>query len=129
MREIKFRAWCQESHFPTEFDQMLYSEKYTSLADLFSEVERARQDGAKVTVMQFTGLHDKNTKEVFEGDILSCGHGQIVSVEWGEQSAGWCISLQMAGEPYREPLENRMSFEVIGNVWENPELINTPKAD
>lgn len=78
---------------------------------------------------QFTGLHDKNGKEIYEGDILESGSYGIVQVVWpekyitgdNEDIMAWCVmggNLEgLAG------LDVQYSWEVIGNIYENPELL------
>lgn len=114
MREIKFRAWCESDK------QMKYPEGITS-GDILNTF---------VNVMQYTGLHDKNGKEIYEGDILltdetyhdyqdgiainSLPEGQFVEVRW-QESAFWV----------RDELlyEFAPNWEVVGNIYENPELL------
>lgn len=80
------------------------------------------------TVCQFTGLTDKNGRKVFEGDILGGfldedypEHKTIVTVEWYEYM--W---VTRQGNCYPDSLEESDVtdwFEVIGNIYDNPELL------
>ena len=70
-----------------------------------------------VELMQFTGLHDKNGVEIYEGDVLCWPHYENTKnqtrwvVEGSSDSAGWSV------------WSPRRSAEVIGNIYENPELL------
>lgn len=111
MREIKFRMWDDEEKIMIDGDSLAF-EEYLPIKDLLS------QD----YIMQFTGLHDKNGKEIYEGDILkseeydeagiNCGH--IFVVEWFQDDiyCGWNIARS-----------DCWSAKVIGNIYENSELI------
>lgn len=79
--------------------------------------------------MQYTGLKDKNNKEIYEGDILTDGEF-IAEVAWGIGKAGFILtggqhSMAMA-EGIFEQIVN--TCEVIGNLYENPELIENKIA-
>jgi len=63
------------------------------------------------TVGQFTGLTDKNGKEIFEGDIVRGGIYLAYEVKWEYEECGWNI-----GESVR-------LFEICGNIHDNPELL------
>lgn len=78
-------------------------------------------------LMQSTGLYDANGKEIYEGDIINCRdlwldgdrrktHKQIVKYDSGMFSAGY-VSLRT----------NNSTSEVIGNIYENPELLEENK--
>lgn len=84
--------------------------------------------------MQFTGLHDKNGKEIYEGDVVIDHDTKIKhSVSWNEKKVGWWLDRTTdkngSGSysascllPENIGLYDK-GWEIIGNIYENPELI------
>lgn len=83
------------------------------------------------TLTAFTGKVDKNGKKIFMGDILryyvpqdqqdEAGYVyEDFLVQWYEKQAGFCIST--IKNSYEEGLSGSEDFEVVGNVFQNPEL-------
>ncbi len=72
------------------------------------------------TVGQFTGLHDKNGKEIYEGDIVRCWGGEYCQGYW-EFDKTFVIKNTSYDIIMLEESEH---IEVIGNIYENPELLN-----
>ncbi|MEK4758570.1 YopX family protein [Macrococcus sp. FSL W8-0367] len=74
-------------------------------------------------LMQSTGLHDKNGKEIFEGDILKSPYGFIGKVNIVE--GAWYVQ-------HKDFTNNHFLYvaqgksEIIGNIHEHPELLNQP---
>ena len=124
MREIKFRCWDRvqnKMHLP---DNMGY-QILTPAADYFD---------ADVYWMQFTGLLDKNGKEIYEGDMIQdCLTKAKMQVVFGQnkQSAfnGWyCkyigISVKDVAINGDYDTNQNSNIEVIGNIYETPHLLN-----
>ena len=127
-RTIKFRAWHNESLYMVTSDRGVYTALQhalnVSVGSGFSDIDTSATPD-KYTLMQYTGLKDKNGKEIYEGDILQINTDKPMVVNWSIKFAsfvlnrdGWAFS-HWFGESC-EPGE----CEVIGNIYETPELIN-----
>ena len=74
------------------------------------------------SVGQFTGFTDKNGKRIFEGDIiLICGRGPGV-IEFCKYSFWRCRNKNI-GPYWSHRLDDEMEYEIIGNIYDNPELL------
>ncbi len=74
--------------------------------------------------MQFTGLLDKNGKEIYEGDILKDNiDGYVVVREMTGGHFTWKSTLSGIGGIFPFDYNQKNNCEVIGNIYENPELI------
>jgi hypothetical protein len=120
MREIKFRAWFHDPEEPIcgEMADMAFCIEEDLIQFKGNAIEPT--DGCTI-LMQYTGLKDKNGKEIYEGDIIM-RNGEAVAVTWirdPHDLPGWqpfCGDLTDSCKVYR--------WEVVGNIYENPELVS-----
>ncbi len=83
-----------------------------------------------MVLMKETGLHDKNGKEIYEGDIvvepsLDGKRDNISTVEWSKRD----MAFECVFKASKLNLASSEFVEVIGNIWENSELIKTVSKD
>lgn len=127
----KYRAWDKETQ--TMLDVSLIDFKKSVLVGEhwdFGETNFINFDD--IHLMQSTGLKDKNGKEIFEGDILTDGyttgvirnHPTLGFYTVDESSTEGYLSDTVGIEDFEEAKEFiRNSIEIIGNIYENPELL------
>lgn len=126
-REIKFRFWGKFGELNEEEDEcemeMLYGDRFCfqhaePIDTLFAD--------KSFIVMQYAGLKDKNGKEIYEGDILTNSYGKIDVVIFYENGFFGKSKSNMGKNHYwYNPLcsDYIKNKEVIGNIYENPELL------
>ena len=115
MREIKFRAW-------TTYAVGMFRWEDPGQAQIIAwHLCGECVDMGIVSIMQYTGLKDKNGKEIYEDDIVkftSAGKEYQRPVVWNPAGM-W--SIDWSGTPNQGPLRNE--YEVVGNIHENSDLI------
>lgn len=121
MREIKFRCWDEKLK---RWEYWGLPEDAGYIAGRFNK-ENATKKGRRFstkTLCQFTGLHDKNGEEIYEGDIVECDDKGSKSLHEVRFTSEKCDESRFGWDSVGW-YENEI--EVIGNIYENPELIKT----
>lgn len=117
MREIKFRAW---DTYQKKFLKNYTVYQYGNVSSNGNRIPRK-----EVVLQQYTGIKDKHGKEIYEGDILEYKYYSemyIKIIKWGY--FGWGLADKLDSRACEVSLgwySDR--FEVIGNIYENPELL------
>ena len=121
-REIKFRAWNMLSKTlepVSSIDWIFDEDEERIIPDVCTESTKVAE---KPILMQYTGLKDKNGKEIYEGDIVKEGQF-VMQVVWNEKMASFGLSrAEWTFMHYFGEASNPENCEIIGNIHENPEL-------
>ena len=124
MRTIKFRAWDTKKQMMTglPFAIVSQSDNYLLVKDYSTNGFWVPEKTSRLIPMQFTGLLDKKGKEIWEGDIVYDGD-YLSLVSWAE--GGFCLQHQKSRIKYPMQIltKENHKLEVIGNIYENPELL------
>jgi len=126
MREVKFKVWS--------FGQKRWVEKQSSVIKFSCELNEVF-DTKEYAFQQYTGLEDKNGKEIYEGDILIYEYTQadMSSFSALESPFETCAieevvfengAFRFKGDKYSTIFDDCSNMEVIGNIFENSELLS-----
>ncbi len=125
-REIKFRAWDTNDKKIIEWDRLI------QVCDNVGGGGKWAFKNERLILQQFTGLTDKDGKEIYEGDIIDTGFFGIGIIVWNEKicafqyayhaiGKGTGIGGRMTNTLYAH--ESGEKYMVVGNVYENPDSI------
>jgi uncharacterized phage protein (TIGR01671 family) len=126
MRELKFKFWNKLAHrfqapnkYAIQGDGLYVSYDY----DMMAWDDPSSFDDIILVPCQYTGLKDKNGKEIYEGDYIKNSDGLIMSVKWNQSRCCFAASVSTA-DGWMNLLEDLIKdFEVIGNIFENNDLL------
>jgi len=138
--KIKFRVWDKRNNrmiMPRKFATIRPVIDFNGNLGVMDTYKNWHWHGIvpedEYELMLFTGLQDKNGREIYEGDILKDTDNEIYYVDFirgcfylktnykGSPNLGWTEWLPMCEI---DRLANPVEFEIIGNIYENPELLS-----
>ena len=130
MRDIKFRAWDTENKEmlkvqELDFEDTFYGGRLSIRVDMYNDYF----DMEDMILMQYTGLKDKNGKEIYEGDIVKFRFKEdreefpdlIGYIEYQSTFAAFRIMSNQGS--FKIDITEIKFIEKIGNIYDNPELL------
>ncbi len=133
MRKSSYRIWFQQENkmlykgaltFNLSDNTWIWKGRHGSISSDFGET----MEGTGIEIMvKVKGSSIKQSKELFEGDIIKCFDDEIVTIVWNEEIAGFDTEPKIKYSDYgwSITISNRRSkIELLGNIYENPDLIN-----
>jgi len=144
-RQLKFRAWDVKNNYWVEPENSndgcgITFEGNVAFCSQSQFVYIPEEHKDRFVIQQFTGLKDKNSREIYEGDILKFktydgwkddfGRYVFLKVHYHEQTASFRMTR---GDIYRgdsfDYSDKPKEVEVVGNIFENPELLKAPAIE
>nr|DAM36275.1 MAG TPA: YopX protein [Caudoviricetes sp.] len=127
MREIKYRVWDKdgEDYFPIHegADGLIGITAKGNNILFVEDGEVSTGDAEDYTIEQFTGLKDKNGKDIYEGDIVSKHNSDLKGVVKQVKDGQWAIYWDNTPDGYYVLFKYSNLCEVVGNIHENSELL------
>lgn len=131
MKEIKFRIFDNsEKKFLIKNEKVsrgIFKDKVSEIVDFENNsVQINNPEDERYIFLQYTGMKDINDKEIYEGDIvLYLNNGKKAQVFWSDYSLAY--HLDFDNESYDLGCFTEAELEIIGNIYENPELLKEEK--
>ena len=132
MREIKFRAWLKKDKKMVNVETIDFTDKsiqYLEKNEFINAYLLRRMIFDDIELMQYTGLKDKNGKEIYEGDIIKYKFpydrrlNHTSPVKFLEIETSFGIKDRYGNEIPLYKITTNNFFEVIGNIYENKNLL------
>lgn len=125
MREIKFRAWDTNNKEMLDVQELDYQDSYNGQPMVRTAMYNDYFDTEDMILMQYTGLKDKNGKEIYEGDIIQYEDIRRGIVEYSEKYAQFILKETGSIADECEALGefNIKVFEILGNIYDNLEIL------
>lgn len=126
MRDIKFRAWNSRYKQMKLVERIFFNEHKIQISHGFTGMDTSEWFLDHCELMQYTGLTDKNEKQIYEGDIVlvDWGDGELnARVYWDSSTLIYMIQFSGNGDTDFLFECNEIS-QIIGNIYENLELLN-----
>ena len=129
MRDIKFRCWDTENKEMLEVQELDYEDSYNGQPMIRTTMYSDYFDTEDMILMQYTGLKDKNGKEIYEGDIVKFRFKDdreefpdlIGYIEY--QTTFTAFRIMSNQGSFKIDITEIKFIEVIGNIYENPKLL------
>ena len=129
MRDIKFRCWDTENKEMLEVQELDYEDSYNGQPMIRTTMYSDYFDTEDMILMQYTGLKDKNGKEIYEGDIVKFRFKDdreefpdlIGYIEY--QTTFTAFRIMSNQGSFKIDITEIKFIEVIGNIYDNPELL------
>ncbi|RHX74800.1 hypothetical protein D2U14_01485 [Lacticaseibacillus paracasei] len=117
-REIKFRAYSSHNHkiYPvSNIEWDIDGRIWVTADDGKNGIELIDEEAH---LMQYVGRHDKNGREIYEGDIVKNEYGKVMEVQYDPRYAAFGV-----GDYYFGTIGSGKTLEVIGNIFEDKQLL------